>query len=135
MSGGQVNSNQQNTPTVNFNPQANGGSISIGGGFGLGGVNFGGSNSATGPTTGLDLNLNLSGAGGKEEPKKIMLVNLMQQPRLGTYSRESDGTVSYKPSDAKMREIEAQVRKYVPANLVNEEEWAPYHHKNMILLI
>ena len=58
MGGGSTTTNQNSNPVVNFTPNSSGGgTISIGGSVATGGVEFGGSSTATGPTTKLDLNL------------------------------------------------------------------------------
>ena len=58
---------------------SNGGAINIGGSVGMGNAEFGGSSTASGPSTGLDLNLNMGGMGKPTEPATMMLMNLVNE--------------------------------------------------------
>ena len=62
MSGGQTHTSQSSNPTINFTPNSSGGGvISIGGSVGAGNTDFGGSSSASGPSTSVGLDLNMGG--------------------------------------------------------------------------
>ena len=74
MSGGSTTSTQGYNPQMSFNPHISGGSISIGGGVGSGSATFGGDTSSSGPSVGVNANVNMAGQPG--EKKLLVLMNL-----------------------------------------------------------
>jgi len=83
MAGGSTSTNQNYNPEMQFAPtSSNGGAINIGGSVGMGNAEFGGSSTASGPSTGFDLNLNMGGMGGSTkpaEPATMLLMNLVNE--------------------------------------------------------
>ena len=83
MAGGSTSTNQNYNPQMQFAPtSSSGGAINIGGSVGIGNAEFGGSSTASGPSTGFDLNLNMGGMGGSTnpaEPATMLLMNLFNE--------------------------------------------------------
>ena len=79
MAGGSTSTTQNYTPQMNFAPSSNGGgAINIGGSVGMGNAEFGGSSTATGPSTDFKMDLNLGDMGKPKTPEvpKAILMNL-----------------------------------------------------------
>ena len=69
---------------MNFTPTTgNGGAITVGGSVGMGNAEFGGSSTASGPSTDFGLNLNLGDMGSAKTPEKVNL----NSGSVGTYTK------------------------------------------------
>ena len=136
MAGGSTSTNQNYNPEMQFAPNMDGGALNVGGSVFMGNANFGGESTASGATTGMNLGLNFDGMGGNMGSNMgggapvLMLINLADLPQpkegMGKFDYIDENTVGYVPGD-QFRKAEQYIRKYVPAENINEKEWERWH--------
>ena len=102
MAGGSTSTTQNYTPTMNFAPNMDGGALNVGGSVFMGNANFNSTSSASGPTTGFNMDLNLGDMGNMGSKTKLVLINLedLPQPKsgLGHFDYIDENQVNYIPS-------------------------------------
>ena len=138
MAGGSTSTNQNYNPEMQFAPNMDGGALNVGGSVFMGNANFDHNSNASGATTGMNIGLNLGDmgnmggnmGGGAPTAPTLMLINLADLPQpksgMGQFDYIDENTVGYIPGD-QFRNAEAIIRKYVPAESINEKEWARWH--------